>query len=59
MGLWGLIPCSLVDANQCFGRTCYLHFRIEVEELFYLKMEAADSSESSVHIYKTTWHHVM
>lgn len=58
MAFWGLMPCSLVDGNQCFGRTCPLHFRVEVN-LFYPKMEAADSSDSFVYIYQIIRHHVV
>jgi hypothetical protein len=30
---WYVMPCSLVDRYQCFGRTCYLH--LQSGKLFY------------------------
>jgi hypothetical protein len=50
--IWDVMPCGLVGA--------YRHFRV-TECLYYhmtLMLEAVVSSETSVHIYQTIWHHI-
>jgi hypothetical protein len=48
---WDVAPCSVVDTDVSKKLTASI---IRV----MMMMEAANSSETSVNIYKTTWHNI-
>jgi len=54
--LWDVVPCCLVDTYNYFGGLAAPIFR--VQEFFYPKEGCRKYSETWVHIYQTTWHHI-
>jgi hypothetical protein len=47
---WVVAPCSLVEVYRCFRGACCLH-----HPLIALMMEAANTSETLISFYQTTW----